>query len=195
MIIRCFRVTEVFFYGALALITGVAGLAGGAVTAVQAQGATTPGASGLPLPRFVSLKSDKVNVRVGPSRQNALVWTYQHKGLPVEIIYEFDNWRKIRDSNGETGWVLSALLAGTRTAMVMTWNKEDISSDGKKVAALEKLYKRPDETAAIVAQVESGVIGRVKTCDGQWCRLEMKGYSGWMKQQLLWGVYPGEKIK
>lgn len=192
MIIRCFHITGIFFYGALALM---AGFADGAIAPAQAQGTAIRGASGLPLPRFVSLKSDKVNVRVGPGRQNALVWTYQRKGLPVEIIYEFDNWRKIRDSDGETGWVLASLLAGTRTAMVMTWNREDTSSGGKKNAALEKFYKRPDETGAIVAQVESGVIGRVKTCDGQWCRLEIKGYAGWLKQQLLWGVYPGEKIK
>jgi len=192
MIIRCFRITSVLFYGALALMTG---FAGETIAAAQTQGAATRGASGLPLPRFVSLKSDKVNVRVGPGRQNALVWTYQRKGLPVEIIYEFDNWRKIRGSDGETGWVLASLLAGTRTAMVMSWNREGTSSGGKKSAALEKLYKQPDETAEIVAQVESGVIGRVKTCDGQWCRLEIKGYSGWIQQQLLWGVYPGEKIK
>ena len=84
---------------------------------------TTTGASGLPVPRFVSLKSDRVNVRVGPSRERAVAWTFVQSGLPVEIIQEFENWRRIRDWEGKVGWVFHSLLSGRRTALVTPWEK------------------------------------------------------------------------
>ncbi len=143
--------------------------------------------SQLPIPRFVSLKFDKINVRVGPdSNKYKIAWVYKKKGLPVEIIAEYDQWRRIRDANGETGWVNGGQLDGRRTAMTAPWVKDD---------QLFVMRKTPDNEGALVAEVQSGVIGNVRACDGMWCEMEIHGYRGYLKQMDLWGVYPGEEIK
>lgn len=138
--------------------------------------------SGLPVPRYVSLKSDRVNVREGPSKEHPTVWIYQRAGLPVEITAEFETWRKIRDSEGAEGWVLHSLLSGRRTALVAPWKKE------------AQVITAADHVTA-VAKLEPGVIGSLRGCDGQWCHLVGQGFDGYMAQQNLWGVYPGEKVE
>ena len=143
------------------------------------------GPSGLPLPRFVSLKTDRVNVRRGPSTTHQVVWVFARKGLPVEIIAEFENWRRVRDSDGEEGWVFHSLLAGTRTALVAPWRQ------GERMT----LVDGSSASASPVVVVESGVLGKVEKCDGQWCQISTGGFTGWMRQNMLWGVYPGEKMK
>src|SRR5262249_7190806 len=72
----------------------------------------------LPIPRFVSLKSDKVNVRSGPTKDHEVTWVYTRTGLPVEITAEYENWRRIRDWEGAEGWVYHSLLSGRRTGLV-----------------------------------------------------------------------------
>jgi len=138
----------------------------------------------LRLPRFVSLKSDRVNVRRGPSSDHAIAWVYNRKDLPVEIIAEFEHWRRVRDSDGEEGWVYQSLLSGRRTAIVAPWIK------GKTVPMLHD----PKAQASVVALVGPGVIGNVESCSGHWCQLNVQGHEGWIQQALLWGVYPGEHI-
>jgi SH3-like domain-containing protein len=142
------------------------------------------GPSGLPLPRFVTLKTNKVNVRKGPSSDHAVAWVFQRKGMPVEITAEFENWRKIRDSEGEEGWILQHMLSGRRFAMAATWAKEKLVS------------LHDDETAgsAITANLSSGAIAQVKSCDGEWCYMVTDDYEGYAKQTELWGVYPGEVV-
>lgn len=142
------------------------------------------GPSGLPVPRFVSLKTDIVNVRRGPSSEHEVAWVFRRKGLPVEIIAEFEHWRRIRDSEGEEGWVYQSLLAGNRTAIVEPWKK------GATVA----LRSKPETSAAAVAMLRSGVVAEVEQCTGQWCELTVDGYEGWIDQATLFGVYPGEKL-
>ncbi len=142
------------------------------------------GKSGLPLPRFVSLKTDRVNVRRGPSSEHGVSWVFTRKQLPVEIVAEFDHWRRIRDAEGEEGWIYQSLLTGRRTAMVAPWRKDN------NVA----MMSAPDHQASKVALVRGGVIGRVDSCNGNWCQLDVEGYSGWIEQAMLWGVYPGEAI-
>jgi len=142
------------------------------------------GPSGLELPRFVSLKTDVVNVRRGPSNDHEVAWVFRRKGLPVEIIAEFEHWRRIRDSDGEEGWVYQSLLAGNRTAIVEPWKK------GTSVA----LRKEPQSAAPAVALLKSGVIAEVEKCTGQWCELSVGGYDGWIDQAALFGVYPGETL-
>ena len=110
----------------LIVATGLAALAAaGAAEAQTAPAATAGKATGLPVPRYVSLKSDRVNLREGPSKDHRTSWVFQRAGLPVEIIAEFETWRRIRDSEGTEGWVLHSLLSGRRTALVTPWAKAE----------------------------------------------------------------------
>ncbi len=143
------------------------------------------GASGLPLPRFVSLKSGRVNMRIGPGRDYRVRWLYVRRGLPMEVIQEFDNWRKVRDPEGNEGWVLHSLLSGERTALIAPWDE---------IGAMLPLHGNPDAGAAIVARAEPGVIVRVEACEENWCRLEAVGVGGFVQAKRLWGVYPGERF-
>jgi SH3-like domain-containing protein len=143
------------------------------------------GASGLPLPRFVSLKFDKVNVRRGPSVKHQVAWVFARKGLPVEIIAEFEHWRRVRDSEGEEGWVYFSLLTGKRTVLVAPWRKK------QRI----ELYAQTGGNGKTVAMVEAGALGTVKNCSGKWCRFASSGIEGWISQELLWGIYPGEHLK
>ena len=144
----------------------------------------SPTTSGLPIPRYVSLKSDHVNVRAGPTKDNDVAWVYTRSGLPVEITAEFENWRRVRDSEGAEGWVYHSLLSGRRTAVVTMKNKDDLAS----------LYDRPDATSAIAARLQAGVVAQVKKCANNWCRVTGNGFDGWIEQQRLWGVYADEKV-
>ncbi len=139
----------------------------------------------LPLPRFASLKTDRVNLREGPSKDHATKWVYQRAGLPVEITAEFEIWRRIRDSEGVDGWVLHSLLSGRRTALV-TPNKKGENS---------KIYVRPAEGSDLAATLQSGVIVNLRKCDGAWCQVDGDGFKGYIEQFKLWGVYPNEKIE
>jgi SH3-like domain-containing protein len=141
-------------------------------------------ASGLPVPRFVSLKTDKVVVRVGPNKNHDVKWLYQRAGLPVEITAEFETWRRIRDSDGTEGWVYHSLLSGRRTGMVISKSRDD----------LVPVYDSADLKGRVVAQLERGVQGSVKRCNVNWCRITGQGFDGWIQQDRLWGVYPDEKF-
>ncbi len=166
----------------------LATLVGAAFLAVLPQSATTQNerrGTGLPLPRFVSLKSDDVNVRRGPGQEYEIAFKFVREGLPVEITQEFDTWRKIRDSEGAEGWIFHSLLSGKRTALVAPWEK------GGPFAA-----RRSDSAqAAIVAYLEPGVVVDLEECNGSWCQLSVKGYEGWLEQERLWGVYPDEVFR
>jgi SH3-like domain-containing protein len=139
----------------------------------------------LPLPRYASLKTDRVNLREGPSKDHPTKWVYERAGLPVEITAEFEIWRKVRDSEGVEGWVLHSLLSGRRTALV-TPNKTGENS---------KIYARPSESADLAATLQSGVIVNIRNCDGAWCLIDGDGFKGYIQQVRLWGVYPNEKIE
>src|SRR5205823_5399495 len=117
--------------------------------------------SGLPLPRFVSLKPDRVNVRGGPTRDHEVTFVFTRAGLPVEITAESDNWRRIRDWEGAEGWVYHSLLSGRRTAVV---------NPGQKGVLLE-LHEAPDAASTMVARLQGGVQALVKRCNGSWCRI------------------------
>jgi len=151
-------------------------------SAVVAQQTGT--ATGLPIPRYVSLKTDRVNLREGPSKDHATTWVFQRAGLPVEITAEFETWRKVRDSEGSEGWVLHSLLSGRRTALVAPWKK------GENF----KIFAKASETSDLAATLQSGVIGNIRSCDATWCLIDGDGFKGYIKQANLWGVYPGEKV-
>ena len=152
------------------------------ISAAQAAGEIATGPSGLPLPRFVTLKADKVNVHVGPAKTYDVTWIYTRAGLPVEITAEYENWRRVRDGEGAEGWVYHSLLSGRRAGVVQ----------GKQ--ELVPLREAGDPEGGVVAQLQAGVVGTVKKCTGSWCRISGDGFDGWIEQQKLWGVYPNEKI-
>ncbi|MGV8854560.1 MAG: SH3 domain-containing protein [Devosia sp.] len=149
--------------------------------------------SGLPLPRFASTRSDPINVRVGPGTKYDVTWTYLKSTIPVEIIQEFDTWRKIRDVDGAEGWVHQNLLQGTRAgyAAPLLANGEVALRDSE------------DDTAQVRARLGPGFKVIIKLCDGAWCQVTASSqdgnaraasYTGFVHQEELWGVYPGEKF-
>ncbi len=155
--------------------------------ALLAQVERENGPSGLPLPRFVSLKSDRVNVRGGPGWDHEIAWVFLRIGLPVEIIAEYGNWRQIRDSEGAVGWVYRTLLSGRRTALVAPWIKGDESQTFP-------LYTSASEFSRLVARLGPSVLLDVSSCDGQWCRVATASHRGWITQERLWGIYPNETV-
>jgi SH3-like domain-containing protein len=149
-----------------------------------------PSGSGLPVPRFVSLKSDRVNLRNGPGTDYPTGWVYRRAGLPLEIVKEYESWRQVRDSEGATGWVLQSFLSGRRTALVLPWERKASTSP-----PLVPIHSSDSARSYVVANVEAGVIADLHTCDGRWCRVTVDSYSGYIEQKKLWGVYQGETIK
>jgi SH3-like domain-containing protein len=151
---------------------------------------TAQGPSGLPLPRFVSVKSDRVNLRTGPGTEYPTSWVFRRAGLPLEVMQEFDTWRQVRDADGTTGWVLQSFLSGRRTALVLPWAI-------KAGAAPPQVPIKSGDSASTrtVAVVEAGVIANVHSCDSVWCHVSIDSYNGYIEQKDLWGVYKGEAIK
>ncbi len=135
------------------------------------------GESGLPLPRFVSLRADKVNVRTGPGVRYPVDWVFVRRGLPVEVVAEFEHWRKVRDWEGTEGWVHQSMLSGARSVLVA----------GK----IRALRARPAANAAVVARAEPGVVAELLECEGDWCRVEAAGFRGWIRRADAWGAAPG----
>jgi SH3-like domain-containing protein len=166
---------------ARASIPALAMLVLAASAAFAGGGETT---SGLPIPRFVSIKTDRVNVRGGPDKDHDVAWIYTRVGWPVEITAEFENWRRIRDSDGTEGWVYHSLLSGRRTGMVTLRGKDD----------LFPVRAKPKSDSDVTAQLQSGVLGTVKRCASGWCRFMGDGFDGWIPQEKLWGVYPNEPV-
>jgi SH3-like domain-containing protein len=153
---------------------------------VAAQDVQTGSVTRLPVPRYVSLKSDRVNLREGPSKDHRTRWVYQRAGLPVEIVAEFEIWRRVRDADGADGWVLNSLLSGRRTALVAPWSKVKDETFIMRAAA--------DEGSAVVAQLRAGVIANVDRCADAWCKVGVGRVEGYVRQERLWGVYPNERI-
>lgn len=139
------------------------------------------GQGGLPLPRFVSLKSDEVNVRTGPGTRYPIQWVYRRSGMPVEIIEEYDLWRKIRDSEGNGGWVHKSMLEGKRNIM--------INSKEARVVRID-----PEPQAKPILKAEPKVVARLMECQQDWCRIQISGRKGWIEKKYIWGVYASEKF-
>lgn len=137
--------------------------------------------TGFQLPRYVSLKSDIVYARSGPGKEYPIIYVYQRKNLPVEVVLEYAGWRKIRDQNGSEAWVHGTLLSGKRTAIITTKNNN------------VKIRKKPNGTAKATALVEhNAIVGIEKCIKGQWCKISSAGYKGWIPRKFLWGVYQNE---
>ncbi|MGB7432386.1 MAG: SH3 domain-containing protein [Ahrensia sp.] len=177
----------------LALSASIASVSVSTPSFAQTTGSIDRGPSGLPLPRFVSLKAQNVNMRVGPGKQYAVSWRYTKAGLPLEILQEYDNWRRVRDAEGTIGWVHGSLLSGTRTAVTAPWGK------GDDAAETLKLHVEPQGKSNILAYLKPGVMGEISDCDGVWCKMKVQSgprtLAGFANQAELWGAYPDEKFE
>ncbi|WP_083301910.1 SH3 domain-containing protein [Kozakia baliensis] len=181
--------------------------------------------TGLPLPRFAAMRADKVYMRKGPGQRYPIEWVYHRRGLPVEVEREFDVWRLIEDSDGTKGWVHQATLVGQRTFVIpglppegnvskpgeAPVKSEDVigRADARVVGHLASedeargrhgdvlLYNQADENSGIVAVLQPGTVGTLKLCSqgSGWCRVVVKGYTGWLPRRLFWGLLPGETIQ
>lgn len=149
-----------------------------------AQAAEEESESGLAIPRMVSLRSSLINVRSGPGNRYPIEWVYKQKGAPVEIIAEFELWRKIRDWEGSETWVHKAMLSGRRFIKVINPGENNI-------------YAKPENTSRIIAKAEDGVVGEIEKCptpDGM-CLIKFDTIKGWMPRKGLFGIYKNEVIK
>ncbi len=135
----------------------------------------------LPVPRFVSLRAEEANLRTGPGVRYPVEWVFVRRNMPVEIVDEHETWRRIRDAEGTTGWVHQSMLSGKRSFLV--------------TAERTTIRRSPSPDAAVVAVAESGVVGALSECQGQWCRVEAQGLKGWLARADIWGAYPGEVVK
>lgn len=146
-----------------------------------ARAETGPNASGQPIPRFVSLNSDEVNVRSGPGVRYPIQWIYQRKNMPMQVIAEYDTWRKVRDWEGTEGWVHRAMLSGRRGVIV--------------IAEETTLREGPNLASPAVARLMSGVVGLIGECSDSWCRLETHGVEGWLSRDTVWGLFKDETVQ
>lgn len=148
-----------------------------AVTAIP----PTSSAQGLKVPRFASLRAGEVNMRSGPGSRYPIEWVYVRRYLPMEIIDEFEAWRKVRDWKGVIGWVHKSMLTGRRSIVV--------------TGTEQKLYRSGSEQSKVIARVERRVVGRLIKCPDAWCEVEIAGMRGWMKPSQFWGTHPGEILE
>ncbi|MDQ2093577.1 SH3 domain-containing protein [Rhodalgimonas zhirmunskyi] len=186
---------------AIASVTALIALLLGLSAPLSAADGKTRGAvTNLPIPRFVSIKTDECNVRRGPSLSHRIDWVFKRKDMPVEITAEHGHWRRVRDRDGAGGWVHYSLLSGTRTVIVTgSVTGADEGQTGDAPASSEAagaqtidLYMRPDAQSQVVARLESGVVARLGECDPEWCKLRAGGYRGWTRKSMIWGVEPDE---
>jgi SH3-like domain-containing protein len=133
------------------------------------------------LPRFASLRSDEVNLRVGPGENYPIEWIFKRKEMPIEILEEFQNWRRVQDWQGDKGWVLDRMITGKREVIV--------------AGAVRTLFRQPDPSGQIVARAEPGVIARLIEFQGAWCHVEAGGFKGWVQRSEVWGVDPDETLQ
>lgn len=167
-------------------------ISGLACPAARAQQEAADEAAGT-LPRFVSLKASRVNLRKGPGMEYPTAWVFRRAGLPVEIVREYQLWREVRDAEGTTGWVLKTLLSARRTAQVAPWDAAKAASGTESIQV--PVLARKSDGAQTVVIVEPGVITDLHACDGSWCRVSVAGYTGYIRQAKLWGIYPNETLE
>lgn len=171
---RIFPLRMVAIIIAIVFTSGLAGIGYADIVTTRERGPVT----NLPIPRFVSLKASEGNVRRGPGLSHRIDWVFKRRNMPLEITAEYGHWRRVRDRDGQGGWVHYSLLSGMRTVIV----EQDLLT----------LYARPDSRSRENARLEMGVIARLGKCTIDWCRLTVDGQRGWAEKSALWGVRPDE---
>ena len=123
-------------------------------------------------PRYASIKKEKAYSRYNASFDAPLEWIYQKKNLPILIIRERDNWREIRDIDGDISWMHVSMISNKRTFI----NRQD-----------QNLLKYKDNNI-VNAIVKKGVVGKIINCDEVFCKVKIKKYKGWVEKKYLWGI-------
>jgi SH3-like domain-containing protein len=152
-----------------------------ATAAVAQEDPARGSVTNLPLPRFVSLKTNEGNARRGPGLTHRIDWVFSRAGMPLRVTAEYENWRRIEDAEGAGGWVHYSLLSGTRTALV--------------TAELLDLRAAPLADGSVILRAEAGVIARLLECRPDWCRVSIDGEKGWVVKTAIWGVTPDETFE
>ena len=187
---HCFSLNSIVAAAVLvvALVFGLPAFAQEAATqeappAVEAPTKTMlpEGTQPLPVPRFVTLAPNEVNLRTGPGIRYPIRLVVRKQGLPVEVIREFDVWRQVRDREGDEGWVHKSMLSGRRSVIL--------------TGATQTILRKPEEDARPVVRLEPGVVAALETCREDWCEIAVGGFSGWARRDNLWGVYPDEQFR
>ena len=137
--------------------------------------------SGLPVPRFVSLKFNETNLRVGPGSEYPVIWQYRQVGLPLLVDAEFGVWRKVRDADGTTGWMHGAGLSLRRMAFIHT--------------SMAKIYQRDNSESRVVAVAEKNALLKLESCPKNWCRVTTETVRGWVQRAAIWGVLKDDSLK
>lgn len=133
----------------------------------------------LPVPRFVSTKSAEVNARSGPGISYPIEWVFIKKGEPLEITAEFEQWRYVKDIEGQGGWIHSSVLSGKRSVIITS----------KEVVAL---HKSPDFSSRVIVKLSPNIRCQFKKCEKLWCKIKCQSHEGWLSRKYIWGVYPHE---
>ena len=160
----------------IGILIAAALFAGGPRLSLAAEGEAS-----LPVPRFVSLRSDRVNLRAGPGNQYPIEWVLTKKDMPVQIIAQFEHWRRIQTSDGTKGWVQEHMVTGKRTVIV-------------KEGDVRPVYQLGDPASPVVARAAPGAVARLLECRGPMCRVEADNISGWIRRPDIWGVFPDETV-
>ena len=134
--------------------------------------------TGLPVPRFVTLKSSEVNMRAGPGTEYPVLWQYRKKDLPLRVEAEFGVWRKVVDHEDTTGWMHQSVVSLKRHALVTT--------------SSARIYASPDNGAALVAVAERYALLELQSCPTQWCKVAAGDLRGWVARTAIWGLLDGE---
>ncbi|ACG76444.1 conserved hypothetical protein [Phenylobacterium zucineum HLK1] len=153
---------------AVGLLIGM-GAAGAAAAAERA----TP--SGLPVPRYISLKFGKVNARAGPGDDHRLLWVYRARGLPVQVVAETSEWRRICDPEGGLAWVHRRVTDGRRSVMNLQ-------------PAAAPLLRKPKAGAETVAYLRPKAMASLVRCQKGWCKVKADRATGWVREGALWGT-------
>lgn len=131
--------------------------------------------------RYASLRANEVNVRAGPGVRYPVKWKFVQRHMPVQVIAEFDTWRKIRDWEGAEGWVHRAMLSAKRSLII--------------VGRGRTMRRHADERAPAVARLAPGMVAVVLKCPNEWCKIEAQGYEGWIRRAGVWGLKPNERVR
>lgn len=125
------------------------------------------------LPRFVSIRAKEVNIRTGPGERYPIDWVMRAKGWPLQVVAEYDNWRRVKDWEGHSGWVHRAMLSNQKAGVIQV--------------ETTTLRRAPSDEGTPIAFVKMGTHAEIKKCEKNWCEVEFNDEKGWVPAKTIWG--------